>query len=152
MTLPCVDCSCFLKESRILDEREHKLNVLQSIISRMAGNSSNCKLWCITISAAFLAFYFQGQSSIELDYRLLLLPVIPFLFLDAYYLSLEKLFRKQYNELLTNKDKLTGGINSSSWYAQILPTIRAFGSFSVWGFYLVLGATIFLILASVKVK
>lgn len=39
------------------------ISMMQSIINRMAANSANCKLWCITIMAAILALYFDGDDS-----------------------------------------------------------------------------------------
>jgi hypothetical protein len=99
--------------------------------------------------AGILAFFFQRQRTIEINLYLLLLPAIPFFFLDSYYLGLEKYFRGKYNYLLINgSDDET--IEGSKWYQELFGTLRAMLSFSVWGFYLVLGLVTYFILASAK--
>ena len=37
------------------------INMLQGTINRMASNSANCKLWCVTLLAAILALFFDGK-------------------------------------------------------------------------------------------
>jgi hypothetical protein len=120
----------------MMEEREHRLSVFQSIISRMANNSSNCKLWCITIITGLVVFYFSKDSDIT-NVWIVLLPIIPFLFLDAYYLGLERYYIENYNNLL-NSQKENVPIPKSKWYCKIWQTIKAIFSFSVWGFYLVI--------------
>jgi len=68
----------------------------QNIISRMAGNSSACKNWCLVLVAAFLAFVIKdGHKFIAL---LGFVPVLVFWGLDAYYLALEQQFRNVFND------------------------------------------------------
>ncbi|NOQ14775.1 MAG: hypothetical protein GQ583_09930 [Methyloprofundus sp.] len=63
----------------------------QSIISRMANNSSACKNWSIVLVSAFLAFVIEkGKGDIA---WLGMIPIVIFWFLDASYLALEKKFR-----------------------------------------------------------
>ncbi|MCX7607108.1 MAG: hypothetical protein N2170_07590 [Bacteroidia bacterium] len=64
------------------------------------------------------------------------------MFLDAYYLALERCFRQQYERIV---QKLAAGKLYSEDLYRISPcsslfweTGRALGSFSVWGFYGVL--------------
>ncbi len=77
---------------------------------------------------------------------LALIPTFLFLVLDAYYLALEKGFRDAYNDFVTK-------IHSSSLSLNDLYAIKpngnigtllfqSFMSFSVWGFYVMLGIMI----------
>ena len=70
------------------DERLY-LSMLQGNIERMAGNSSNCKSWMVTIVSALMAL----QCTINaLNGWILLgiLPILLFWYLDVYYLHLER--------------------------------------------------------------
>lgn len=70
------------------DERLY-LSMLQSNIERMAGNSSNCKSWMVTVVSALMAL----QCTINaLNGWILLgiLPILLFWYLDVYYLHLER--------------------------------------------------------------
>ncbi len=116
------------------------LSILQSIIQRMATNSSSCKAWCITIVSAILVIVAdKGKPNYAF---IALLPTILFLALDAYYLALEKAFRDTYKEFV---QKVHSGTATASDLYAVEPTgnmschqIDALRSFSVWGFYVVL--------------
>ena len=70
------------------------LSILQGVIERMAENSRSCKVWCSTLVAAILVLVARTENP---DYVLIaLLPAVAFLFLDAYYLALERAFRSSY--------------------------------------------------------
>jgi hypothetical protein len=71
------------------------LTLLQGVISRMAGNSAACKTWCVTIVSAI--FVLAIDKSKPQAIAVGLLPVVLFLLLDAYYLSLERDFRKVHD-------------------------------------------------------
>jgi hypothetical protein len=62
----------------------------------MAGNSANCKTWCITLLAGLVALAFGQTRESVLAIGL----VVTFLFyvLDSYYLALEKGFRDEYDK------------------------------------------------------
>ena len=133
-----------------MDKQEHKLNVLQSIISRMAANSSNCKLWCVTLLSAILVLFLASDFNLGINKIVVLIPIIPFMFLDAFYLGLERHFVKQYNSEFDNDTKL-GETNikpiiKNKTCERIKSTFNAMLSFSVWGFYLVLCLTISIVL------
>src|SRR6266404_6186943 len=73
------------------DEKLKYLEFLQAAISRMASNSFLIKGWSVTLGTAVLGF-----SVKENNWGMALVALIPtasFWALDAYYLSLEKLFR-----------------------------------------------------------
>ena len=80
---------------------EHKvkhLEMIQAIIERMSNNSFVIKGWSFTSIGALFAFWFSNTS---MWYILLLnfCVTILFWFHDAYYLSLERQFRRLYDEV-----------------------------------------------------
>lgn len=124
------------------------LSIMQSVIQRMAANSTSCKAWCITIVSAILVLI-ADKNKPELAW-LALLPTFLFLALDAYYLALEKAFRSSYNifiKRLHNKEA------SSEDLYSVIPTgnmskhqVESLKSFSVWGFY----GTLFIMIVLAK--
>ena len=71
------------------------LTIMQGVIQRMAENSRSCKVWCVTLVAATLVLVARtGEPRHAL---IALAPTALFYLLDAYYLMLEKRFRKSYN-------------------------------------------------------
>lgn len=126
------------------DAVQAHLGISQSVIQRMAANSASCKGWCIAMTSAILVLVADKSKP---DYALIaFIPVLLFLALDAYYLSLEKRFRNSYNSFI---DKLhRKGIKSTDLYA-INPSgsaSKAIGtaliSFSIWPFYVTLIAMV----------
>ena len=113
------------------------LNITQGVIARMASNSAACKAWCITLVSAILVIVAdKGKPTYAL---IAVIPTTLFFALDAYYLALEKCFRKSYNDFI---EKLhVGKILSTDLYAvtpngSILRALRtAVLSFSIWPFY-----------------
>jgi hypothetical protein len=81
-------------------ERIKHFELLESVITRMAGNSFLIRGWTITLIAALFAL-----AAKDADYRYILagfFPVIFFWVLDAFYLRQDRLFRKLYALVLAN--------------------------------------------------
>ena len=123
------------------------LTILQDVIRRMAGNSASCKNWCILLVAAILVLVTRtGAPAFSL---LALIPAVLFLFLDAYYLALERSYRYSYESFV---DRLhDGAVTLVDLYVvkpgrpigrQMLVSLR---STSVWPFYLALVVAIVLV-------
>lgn len=75
------------------------LGLLQSVINRMASNSTACKTWCVTIVAAVIVIIADKGKP---DFIWIgLFPVSLFFFLDSYYLAQERCFRNLYNEFVS---------------------------------------------------
>jgi len=119
------------------------LSILQSVINRMASNSTSCKTWCITLVSAILVVVADKSKP---DYALLaMIPTLLFFFLDAYYLGLERGFRDLYNKFI---QKLHSGnaqiedtfiVSPGGGTLHIIGlTFNGFYSMSVWPFYAVL--------------
>jgi len=116
------------------------LSITQSVIQRMAMNSSSCKAWCITVVSAILVIVAdKGKSQYA---YIAIIPNFLFLVLDTYYLALEKMFRNSYNDFIKklhenkiDSSDLFAVIPKGSWIKTFFKSII---SFSVWPFYLTL--------------
>ena len=123
------------------------LEIIQGVISRMAENSRSCKVWCVTLVAAALVLVARTGKA---DHALIaLVPTALFYVLDAYYLMLEKRFRKSYNTFVGKVH--IGQVTTSHLYTVIPEGSVArvmlwamFRSFSVLPFYVAVAATILL--------
>lgn len=123
------------------------VSILQAIINRMAASSAGCKTWCITLVSATIVIITTMEKA---DYVwIALIPFLPFLFLDSYYLGLERRFRARYNNFIRKLHSNSVTINDlflvtpeAGAGRTFLSTLRACTSFSVWPFYGVLGLTL----------
>lgn len=113
---------------------------LQSTVSRLAGNSAQCKTWAVTLTAALLVLTLEKGIGVAMPVAAL--PIFIFALLDAYYLSLERRTRNLY---VAFADKVRGQATPGSAEALLFsfgPTHRdtsivaCLGSGSVWIFYL----------------
>lgn len=90
-----------MKERNI--EIIHKeIDLIQNCINRMAQNSFLLKGWTVSLVAVIIAL------AKDFDFThlclLLLLPVICFWYLDAFFLRTEKLYRKMYEWVINNRN------------------------------------------------
>ncbi len=86
-------------------ENLHKeIDLIQSCITRMASNSFLIKGWTISIIAIVLALVDKEINPLLLC-LMLLLPLIAFWWLDAFFLYTEKLYRKLYEWVITERPK-----------------------------------------------
>ena len=116
------------------------LSIMQGVIQRMAESSRSCKTWCITIASAVLILVTRIEKP---DYALVaLIPTVLFLFLDTYYLALERSFRASYTTFVQKLHK--GELTLSDLYI-VAPTgsipgrfVSSLSSFAIWPFYLTL--------------
>lgn len=136
------------------------INMMQGMINRMASNSANCKLWCITILAVLLGLFYDCKFP-HLDYCYFIVGL--FYFLDCFYLGLERKFVKEQNNYVksinNNEDNkvmaqtflpyaVQKSTDSQCWIEkkvkhfikQLWGTIKAIVSFSTTPFY---GAILF---------
>ena len=142
-------------EKRIADNRtlhadssavQAHLTMMQGVITRMAENSRSCKVWCVTLVAAVLVLVARtGEPQHAL---IALVPTLLFLFLDAYYLALERSFIESQNAFV--KKLHQGKLESSDVY-RVAPTGmglllvgRCLGSISIWLFYPLVAVTVVL--------
>lgn len=123
------------------------LEIMQGVINRMAENSRSCKVWCVTLVAAVLVLVARtGEPQHAL---IALVPTLLFLFLDSYYLALERAFIGSQNAFVRKLHR--GELEPADVY-RVIPTGMGwllvgrclFGSVSVWPFYLLVAVTILL--------
>jgi hypothetical protein len=75
---------------------ETHLQMIQAVISRLAGQSTTIKGWCVTVTGALLGF---GASSATPIIAIIAIYVIcAFAALDAYFLTLERGYRILYQQ------------------------------------------------------
>lgn len=122
------------------------LNIMQSVIQRMASNSASSKAWCITLVSAILVILADKGKPIYT--WIAIIPSFLFLILDAYYLALEKGFRNSYNDFVR---KLHSDDIESNDLFMVVPKGRivklfliSLISFSIWPFYTMLLIMIYL--------
>lgn len=118
------------------------LSVLQGIINRMAGNSSSCKTWTVTLVIALLLFVVEKDIQLPNPY-LCLVPIALLFLLDCYYLGLERITIGIQADLLsrlsedseTYINQLYDVSKLGSKKLQMCKTIGAMLSFSIVPFY-----------------
>ncbi len=122
------------------------IEMMQGIINRMAENSRSCKLWCVTLVAAILVLV--ARTGEPRHVLLALVPALLFLFLDSYYLALERAFIKSQKAFVTTLHN--GELKDADVY-KVVPrgmnrrlVMRCLlGSKSILPFYVPVAATIF---------
>ena len=123
------------------------LEIMQGVINRMTENSRSCKVWCVTLVAATLVLVARtGEPQHAL---IALVPTLLFLFLDSYYLALERAFIGSQNAFVRKLHR--GELEPADVY-RVIPTGMGwrlvgrclFGSVSIWPFYLLVAITILL--------
>lgn len=77
-----------------------ELEITQGIINRMAYNSFIIKGWTITLVVATLLLKGDKYNTF-----IAFIPIVVFWFLDAYFLRLERLYRRLYNWVKDNRLK-----------------------------------------------
>lgn len=107
------------------------LNILQGIISRLAGYSATVKNFSVTVTAALVALALDKGKAEALWVGLG--AAVIFALLDAYYLSRERAFRDQYKEVAARSFANATNLGIDQPSANLFASL---GSFSVWGLYL----------------
>ena len=81
----------------------HKeIDLIQACIARMAHHSFLIKGWAVSIVAVVLALADKSNHPALLS-GILLIPLISFWYLDAFFLYTEKLYRKLYEWVITQR-------------------------------------------------
>ncbi len=121
------------------------VEIMQGVITCMAENSRACKVWCVTLVAAVLVLIARTG---EAEHALIaLIPTLLFLFLDSYYLALERAFIASQNAFV---QKLHVGELKHTHVYRVAPTGMGislvarclFGSVSTLPFYVLVAITI----------
>lgn len=134
------------------------LDLLQSAITRMAANSSACKGWAIALVSAVLAFLASTKSS-GFYGLIAAIPLMLFLFLDTYYLFLERQFRNVYDGFVSRLHE--GKALQRELFVLKLPTMDdetkrkmrwdTLKSDAIWPFYTLLAVLILVVVVTLLV-
>ena len=124
------------------------LQMVQGVVTRMAGNSAQMKTWAVSLVTA--AYVFSGVSA---NPHWLIgaggcIPVIAFWVMDARYLHLEKCYRMLYDAILAEEVIQPFDLNYRPCAASVDSTWQVAWSWSVCLFY---GALLIVILALVAI-
>lgn len=132
-------------ENKYSDDVRQHLSFIQGVITRMNSNSFSMKGWMVAIVSALCAVYASNANSCSayIYFIAAIIADILFCFLDAYYLKMEKEYRKLYNRVSAHPvetdfkmhiDKDDKELKVCFW--------NAFKSTSVWPLYLVVAILI----------
>ncbi len=116
-----------------MENKIRHLEIIQGVINRMANNSFLLKGWSVVLVAALFALAAKDSSAgfIYLAY----FPAIAFWSLDGYFLRQERLYRKLYDKVRTQKEEeIVFSMNTfefnkevSCWFCTCFsPTLRIF--------------------------
>ncbi|AWV31316.1 hypothetical protein [Paenibacillus odorifer] len=131
----------------MLEFKEDKiryLEMLQSIVTRMAANSFNLKSWTVTLVAGILAL---SSNKANTGYLFItFIPIIGFWFLDTYYLHLERRYRALFDFIRINElAEINFNLNPKDIQNESDKSLQYFFCFfskSEWLFYLPLGVIV----------
>jgi len=110
-------------------------------------------MWSVTLLSAIMVLFLATDINLNMDNIVVLIPIIPFMFLDAFYLGLERHFVLEYNkEFQSDEKEKISVITKSKGWERIKSTFTALASFSVWGFYIILSLTIIVVMFIIDCK
>ena len=110
-----------------------EINLIQDIIKRMASNSFMIKGWSITLVVATLLL--KGS---KYQVPIALIPLFSFWVLDAYFLRQERLYRKLYEWIISNRLKSEDylfDLNAYRFKDKVQSTFRIMFSTTLAWFY-----------------
>ena len=117
---------------KIADLRLKYLEMVQGLVTRMAGYGVSIKSYCITVITAVLGFSFTLQRPAVA--ALALLPLITFALLDAQYLRVERRFRALFEEIRQEAWDTAPSFEINLRAAPAVPYWKALSSWSIVNF------------------
>jgi hypothetical protein len=132
-----------LEASKIADLRVKHLEMVQAVISRIAGQSATLKNYCLTLTSALCGFAITLQR--PLVTLLALLPITIFALLDAQYLRLERRFRGLFDKVRTEDWGSIPNFEISSASAPKTSYWAALLSWSIATFYVPLAVAVMIV-------
>ncbi len=122
------------KERESLKEYMLKeIEIIQDIIKRMAFNSFMIKGWVITL--VVVALLLKGT---KYQIGIAFIPLLVFWFLDAYFLWQERLYRKLYEWVITNRlntEEYLFNMNAYRFKDKVQSRVRIMFSITLGWFY-----------------
>jgi hypothetical protein len=134
---------------KIFELRVKNLEMLQTLISRMAGYGASFKSYCITVTTGVIGFGLTLRSpALAL---LALLPVLAFAVADAQYLRVERRFRALFDAVRKEAWDAVPAFDISLERAPPQSFISAAASWSVVWFYAPLAIVVIVAVLGVKI-
>ena len=125
------------------------LQMIQAVITRMAGNSFLIKGWSVTLVAALFAI--AAANTNELFVYLAYFPAFMFWALDAYFLRQERLFRKLYDHVRGAEDgPVDFSMNTASFEKDVAGTWRVGWSHTLRLFHGTITAAILVVMLVIR--
>ena len=122
-----------ISQEKIAELRLKYLEMLQSLITRMARYGVSFKSYCITVATTVIGFGFTLHR--PLISSLAILPILGFAFADAQYLRVERRFRAVFNSVRLEGWEQMPSFEVSLKHAPPEPYWNAAMSWSIVGFY-----------------
>ena len=116
-----------------MEKKLKHLEFIQNVINRMANNSFIIKGWCITLAVALIALL-EKEDINKCYIAFSFLPLLFFWFLDAYFIKVERQYRKLYDEVRKEEDEKIDFSMDISSYEECYR--KVFFSYTLFLFYL----------------
>lgn len=120
-------------KDKLNDYMLKEISIIQDIIKRMASNSFMIKGWAVTLVVATLLL--KGNKHQVL---IAFIPLLVFWFLDAYFLWQERMYRKLYDWVVTNRlktDEKLFSMNAYRFKGEVQSIFRIMLSITLGWFY-----------------
>ena len=120
-----------------MEKKLAHLEMIQAVITRMAGNSFSLKGWAVTLVAGLFAL--SGKDANQFYYLVTYIPIVVFWYLDAYYLCHERMYRNLHEKVRKlGEDEIDFSMNAAAKEFQTEKTTvsNCFLSKTILGFYL----------------
>ena len=127
-----------------IEQKLKHLEFIQGVVDRLASASFQMKGWSVVLNSALLLLMAQA-GRVELGV-ILVVPVVVFWALDAYFLSQERLFRKLYNDVRELREGNIDfsmdvkGFRNKHRCGKLLDWWSAAWSVALWPFYMMLAS------------
>ena len=109
------------------------LSMLQVIVTRLAGNSAQCKTWCGVIVGAL--FVLAGITKSGRIAAAAIIPIVCFGFVDAAYLANERAYRDLYNRVVVRIRNRSYGLADYTDLTAPADAGHYFGALSSWSIW-----------------
>ena len=133
---------------RGMENKRAHLEIIQAVITRMAGNSFLIKGWSVTLVAALFAL--AAANTNGLFVYLAYFPAFMFWALDAYFLRQERLFRKLYDHVRgVEEERVDFSMNTKPFETDMDGMVGVAWSYTLRLFHGTITATIIVVMLGV---
>jgi hypothetical protein len=126
------------------------MQMIQNVITRMAGNSFALKTLAVTLTTGVIALLGAIQKPNPFYMLAALLPILMFWWLDTRYLQLERLYRRLYDDVRLGKMNEPFCMDTRAYRDQVASVVRIAVSWSVIGIYAALVCVLGIVAAGIK--